>query len=30
MEKDCWARQLNKQDAVDCSKWRKLIKDIEY
>jgi len=28
VEKDCWTRQLN-DDAVDYSKWRKLIKDIE-
>jgi len=26
VEKDCKARELNKEDAVDCSKWRKLIK----
>jgi len=25
---DCQARKLNKEDAVDCSKWRKLIKDV--
>ena len=23
VEKDCQARKLNKEDAVDCSKWRK-------
>ena len=26
MEKDCQARKLNKEDAVDRSRWRKLIK----
>jgi len=25
--KDCQARKLNKEDAVDPSRWRKLIKD---
>jgi len=25
--KDCWTRKLNKEDAMDHSKWRKLIKD---
>jgi len=29
VEKDRWTQQLNKKSAVDCSKWRKLIKDIE-
>jgi len=28
MEKDCQARKLNKEDAVDRSRWRKLIKDV--
>ena len=28
MAKDCQARKLNKEDAMDCSRWRKLIKDI--
>jgi len=28
VEKDCQARKLNKEDAVDRSKWRKLIKDV--
>jgi len=28
VEKDCQARKLNKKDAMDCSKWRKLIKDV--
>ena len=27
VEKDCQARKLNKEDAVDRSRWRKLIKD---
>jgi len=28
VEKDCQARKLNTGDAVDRSKWRKLIKDV--
>ena len=28
VEKDCQARKLNKEDAVDHSKWRKLMKDV--
>jgi len=28
VEKDCQARELNKEDAIDRSKWRKLIKDV--
>jgi len=28
VERDCQACQLNKEDAVDCSRWRKLIKDV--
>jgi len=28
VEKVCQARKLNKEDAVDCSRWRKLIKDV--
>ena len=28
METDSWTPQLNKEDAMDCNKWRKLIKDI--
>jgi len=28
VEKDCQSRKLNKEDAVDRSKWRKLIKDV--
>jgi len=28
VEKDCQARKLNREDAVDRSKWRKLIKDV--
>jgi len=27
-EKDCQAHKLNKEDAVDCSRWWKLIKDV--
>jgi len=28
VEKDCQARKLNKENNVDCSKWRKLTKDV--
>jgi len=28
VETDCQACKLNKEDAVDCSRWRKLIKDV--
>jgi len=28
LDKDCQARKLNKEDAMDRSKWRKLIKDV--
>jgi len=28
VEKDCQARKLNKEDAVDRRRWRKLIKDV--
>jgi len=28
VEKDCQSRKLNKEDAVDCSRWRKLMKDV--
>ena len=28
VKKDCQARKLNKEDAVEHSKWRKLIKDV--
>ena len=28
VEKDCQAGKLNKEDAMDRSKWRKLIKDV--
>jgi len=28
MKKDCHARKLNKDDAVDLSRWRKLTKDV--
>ena len=30
VEKDCQARKLNKEDAMDRSKWRKLIKDVRW
>jgi len=26
--KDCQARKFNKEDAIDHSTWRKLIKDV--
>jgi len=29
VKKDCLARKLNKEDAVDRSKWRKLINDVQ-
>jgi len=28
VKEDCQARKLNTEDAMDCSKWRKLIKDV--
>jgi len=28
VKKNCQARKLNKEDAMDHSKWRKLIKDV--
>jgi len=28
VEKDCWTRQLNKEDALDRIKLKKVIKDI--
>jgi len=28
VERDCQAHKLNKEDAVDRSRWRKLIKDV--
>ena len=28
VEKDCQARKLNKEDAMEHSRWRKLIKDV--
>jgi len=28
VEKDCQAPKLNKEDAMDRSRWRKLIKDV--
>jgi len=27
VQKDCQARKLNREDAMDRSRWRKLIKD---
>ena len=30
VEKDCQSRKLNTEDAVDRSKWRKLIKDVSW
>jgi len=27
VEEDCQAHKLNKEDAMECSRWRKLIKD---
>jgi len=27
VEKDCWARKLNREDAMDYSRWRKQIRD---
>jgi len=26
-KKDCQSCELNREDAMDCSRWRKLIKD---
>jgi len=28
VEMDCQAHKLNKEDAMDCNKWSKLIKDV--
>jgi len=28
VKEDCQARKLNTEDAMDCSKWRKLLKDV--
>ena len=28
VEKECQARKLNKEDAIDRSSWRKLIKEV--
>jgi len=28
IEKDCYCQQICKEDAVECSKWRELIKDV--
>ena len=30
VKEDCQARKLNTEDAMDCSKWRKLIKDVRW
>jgi len=27
VQKDCQARKLNREEAIDCSRWRKQIKD---
>jgi len=27
VEKDCQARKLNREDAMNCSRWRKQIED---
>jgi len=27
VEKDCQARKLNTEDAMDCTRWRKQIRD---
>jgi len=27
VQKDCQARKLNREDAMDCNRWRKQIKD---
>jgi len=27
VQNDCKAHKLNREDAMDCSRWRKLIKD---
>jgi len=29
IEKDCQARKINKEDVMDRSRWRKLIKDVQ-
>jgi len=29
VKEDCQAHKLNKEDAMDRSKWRKLIKDVQ-
>jgi len=28
VKENCQAHKLNTEDAMDCSKWRKLIKDV--
>ena len=30
VREDCQARKLNKEDAVDCCKWRKVIKEVRW
>ena len=30
VREDCQARKLNKEDAMDCCKWRKMIKDVRW
>jgi len=27
VEKDCQAQKLNREDAMDCNRWRKQIRD---
>jgi len=27
VEKDCQSRKLNREDAMDCKRWRKQIRD---
>jgi len=29
VQKDCQARKLNREDAMDRSRWKKLIKDVD-
>jgi len=28
VREDCQARKINKEDAIDCFKWRNMIKDV--
>ena len=30
VREDCQARKMNKEDAIDCCKWRKMIKDVRW